>query len=70
MSENLPALSKNEQIKHQETQQLRRELQSGASKELNARRAIIGLSLLGMGAMTAVSLFQTRRHKTLARPAD
>ncbi len=59
MSKNLSELSKSEQIKHLETQQLRRELQNGNNKELNVRRAIIGLSLWGMGSMTAVSLFQT-----------
>ncbi len=42
-----------------EPQQLRRELQEKQTKNLNRRRAIIGLSLLGMGAMTMVSLFQT-----------
>ena len=42
-----------------EPQKLRRELQRGNSEKLGRRRAIIGLSLLGMGAMTAVSLFQT-----------
>ncbi len=68
MSENLPQLSKSEQIKHRETQQLRRELQNGDNKELNARRAIIGLSLLGIGAMTAVSLFQTGVIKHLPDP--
>ncbi len=45
--------------KHNETQQLRRELQESNEKDLRVRRAIIGLSLVGMGAMTAVSLFQT-----------
>ena len=45
--------------KHNETQQLRRELQESNEKDLRVRRAIIGLSLLGMSAMTAVSLFQT-----------
>ena len=40
-------------------QQLRRELQEGRSDDLWRRRAIIGLSLLGAAAMTAVSLFQT-----------
>ncbi len=68
MSKNLPALSGNEQIKHLETQQLRRELQDGDSRELNVRRAIIGLSLLGIGAMTAVSLFQTGVIKHLPDP--
>jgi uncharacterized membrane protein len=41
-----------------EPQQLRRELQETQTKNLNRRRAIIGLSLVGMGAMTAISLFQ------------
>ncbi|MBA2735801.1 MAG: vitamin K epoxide reductase family protein [Pyrinomonadaceae bacterium] len=45
--------------KKHETQKLRRELQESGESDLKLRRAIIGLSLLGMGAMTAVSLFQT-----------
>ena len=45
--------------KHLETQRLRRELQESDSPEMNLRRAIIGLSLIGMGAMTAVTLLQT-----------
>ncbi len=44
---------------HNEIQQLRRELQNGNSEGLNLRRGIIGLSLVGMGAMAIVSLFQT-----------
>jgi uncharacterized membrane protein len=59
MRENLVEKSNDEQIKHRETQQLRRELQQSEKGDLNVRRAIIGLSLVGMGAMTAVSLFQT-----------
>ncbi len=42
-----------------EPQELRRQLQHGKSENLGRRRAIIGLSLVGMAAMTAVSLFQT-----------
>ncbi len=42
-----------------EPQELRRQLQERQTKSLRRRRAIIGLSLLGMGAMTMVSLFQT-----------
>lgn len=49
----------NEVEKHLETQKLRRELQESDSSEINLRRAIIGLSLIGMGAMTAVTLLQT-----------
>jgi len=41
------------------TKRLRRELQQGATSDLWRRRAIIGLSLVGMTAMAAVSLFQT-----------
>ena len=48
--------------------QLREELQKGNSKGLRRRRAIIGLSLLGMGAMTAVSLLQTGIVKHLPDP--
>jgi uncharacterized membrane protein len=42
-----------------EAERLRRELQDGESKGLHRRRWVIGLSLVGMGAMAAVSLFQT-----------
>ncbi len=51
-----------------EPQKLRRELQRGNSENLGRRRAIIGLSLLGMGAMTMVSLFQTGVIKHLPDP--
>ena len=47
---------------------LRKELQDGDSKDLNRRRAIIGLSLVGAAAMTAVSLFQTGVIKHLPDP--
>jgi uncharacterized membrane protein len=40
-------------------QQLRRGLQEADSDDLWCRRAIIGLSLVGMGAMAPVSLLQT-----------
>ena len=49
-------------------QVLRKELQEKETKGLRRRRAIIGLSLLGMGAMTAVSLFQTGIIKHLPDP--
>jgi len=51
-----------------EPQRLRRELQESNRPEMNVRRAIIGLSLLGIGAMTAVSLFQTGIVKHLPDP--
>lgn len=51
-----------------EPQQLRRELQEKQTKNLNRRRAVIGLSLLGMGAMTMVSLFQTGVIRHLLDP--
>lgn len=51
-----------------EPQELRRELQESKSEELNRRRKIIGLSLLGMAAMGAVSLFQTGIVKHLPDP--
>ena len=68
MNEDLTERSGNEQIKRLETQQLRRELQNSDEPDLNTRRAIIGLSLLGIGAMTAVSLFQTGVIKHLPDP--
>jgi len=49
-------------------QQLRRELQEGRNDDLWRRRAIIGLSLVGAAAMTAVSLFQTGVVKHLPDP--
>ncbi len=51
-----------------DTQQLRKELQDGKSKGLKKRRGIIALSLLGMGAMTAVTLLQTGIVKHLPDP--
>lgn len=42
-----------------EAARLRRELREGRSSNLRRRRWIVGLSLVGMGAMAAVSLFQT-----------
>ncbi len=68
MSSNLTEQSRNKQIKHRETQELRRELQQSDKGDLNVRRAIISLSLVGMGAMTAVSLFQTGIIKHLPDP--
>lgn len=49
-------------------QQLRKELQNSEKSDVNLRRAVIGLSLLGIGAMTAVSLFQTGIVKHLPDP--
>lgn len=49
-------------------QALRAELRHGASDDLWRRRAIIGLSLVGMTAMAAVSLFQTGIVKHLPDP--
>lgn len=48
--------------------ELREELQTNKSKNLKRRRAIIGLSLVGMGAMTAVTLLQTGIIKHLPDP--
>ncbi len=68
MNKNLSEQTPDEQIRHREIQQLRRELQQSNESDLKVRRAIIGLSLLGMGAMTAVSLFQTGVIKHLPDP--
>ena len=46
-------------IENKKPQQLRRELQKSNESDLNLRRGIIGLSLVGIAAMTAVTLFQT-----------
>jgi uncharacterized membrane protein len=48
-----------EKSQRSETRQFRRELQTSRKSDINLRRGIIGLSLLGMGVMTAVTLFQT-----------
>lgn len=48
-----------EKIKDKNPQTLRRELQNSNRSDLNLRRGVIGLSLLGIAAMTAVTLFQT-----------
>ncbi len=68
MNKFLTGQTEDEQIKHHETQQLRRELQNSDEPNMKVRRAIIGLSLLGIGAMTAVSLFQTGIVKHLPDP--
>ena len=47
---------------------LRDDLQNGTSENLSRRRKIIGLSLIGMAAMTAVSLLQTGIVKHLPDP--
>ena len=57
-----------ESLIKKDTQQLRRELQNGNSEDLNLRRGIIGLSLVGMAAMTAVTLLQTGIVKHLPDP--
>ena len=57
-----------EEKKHFKTQKLRRELQESESSDMNLRRAVIGLSLLGMGAMTAVTLLQIGIVKHLPDP--
>jgi uncharacterized membrane protein len=57
-----------QKIKDKNPQQLRRELQNSNNKDLNLRRGVIGLSLLGMAAMTAVTLFQTGVVKHLPDP--
>ncbi len=51
-----------------DTQKLRRELQNGTGEDIKRRRKIIGLSLLGIGAMTAVTLLQTGIIKHLPDP--
>ena len=41
------------------TRRLTRELTEGATADLQRRRAVVGLSLVGMASMAAVSLLQT-----------
>lgn len=57
-----------ESLIKEDTQALRRELQEGKNENLKLRRGIIALSLLGIGAMAAVSLFQTGIVKHLPDP--
>jgi len=57
-----------QKIKDKSAQTLRRELQNSNESDLNLRRGVIGLSLLGMAAMTAVTLFQTGVIKHLPDP--
>ena len=49
-------------------QQLRAELHQGETDDLRRRRAIIGLSLIGTGAMALVSLLQTGIVRHLPDP--
>jgi uncharacterized membrane protein len=48
--------------------ELRRDLQEGGTPDLGRRRGIIGLSLLGMASIAAVSLLQTGVVKHLPDP--
>ncbi len=57
-----------ESLIKKDTQTLRKELQNGTSEGLKKRRGIIVLSLLGIGAMTAVTLLQTGIVKHLPDP--
>jgi len=61
-------MNKLSRVKNNETQKLRRELQESSGSDLNVRRAVIGLSLVGIAAMTAVTLFQTGVVKHLPDP--
>ena len=56
------------QSRHFEPQQLRYELQQEETADLKRRRAVIGLSLVGMASMTAVTLLQTGIVKHLPDP--
>jgi uncharacterized membrane protein len=49
-------------------QELRQDLQEGDTPDLRRRRGVIGLSLLGMASMAAVSLLQTGIVKHLPDP--
>lgn len=49
-------------------QQLRHDLQQDETSDLRLRRGIIGLSLIGMASMTAVTLLQTGIVKHLPDP--
>ncbi len=51
-----------------EPQRLREELQEGQTADLRRRRGIIGLSLIGMASMAAVTLLQTGIVRHLPDP--
>ncbi len=55
-------------IENKKPQTLRGELQNSNKSSVNLRRGIIGLSLVGMAAMTAVTLLQTGIVKHLPDP--
>ncbi|MCY7348569.1 MAG: vitamin K epoxide reductase family protein, partial [Pyrinomonadaceae bacterium] len=55
-------------IENKKPQRLRHELQKSNDSDLNLRRGVIGLSLVGIAAMTAVTLFQTGVIKHLPDP--
>lgn len=55
-------------LEKEEARSLRRELQEDDSRGMWRRRAVIALSLVGMGAMTAVSLLQAGLVKHLPDP--
>jgi uncharacterized membrane protein len=61
-------MNKLSKIENGNSQNLRRELQKSDEPDLNIRRAVIGLSLVGIAAMTAVTLFQTGVIKHLPDP--
>jgi len=61
-------MNKLSKIENNNSQKLRRELQKSNDSDLNVRRAVIGLSLVGIAAMTAVTLFQTGVIKHLPDP--
>jgi len=61
-------MSKLSVIEDSKPQRLRRELQKSNESDVNLRRGIIGLSLVGIAAMTAVTLFQTGVVKHLPDP--
>jgi uncharacterized membrane protein len=64
----IKGLKKMESLIKKDTQALRRELQNGQSETLKSRRGIIALSLVGIGAKTAVTLLQTGIVKHLPDP--
>jgi uncharacterized membrane protein len=55
-------------LQDEEARSFGRELREDESRAMWRRRAVVGLSLVGMGAMAAVSLFQTGVVKSLPDP--
>lgn len=61
-------MQKIKEVRNDKPQALRRDLQESGESNMKLRRGVIGLSLLGLAAMSAVTLFQTGVIKHLPDP--